>query len=234
MYIPALSYDARGVPKLSQNQIDKIAEGFIEDFQPEILMNPAQVNIEEFVECYLGMIPDYQYLSHNGIYLGMTVFNDTDKIPVYDPRTKRAEYISASAHTVIIERTLLENDKQEHRYRFTLGHEAGHDIFHPKYYKFDMGPLSLLNLRIEVPPMVLCRRDSIGGKQKTTRNKTEKDWLEWQANSFSAALLMLRKAVEVVMKATTPKDAVTAIANVFNVSNEAAGYRLRELGYITN
>lgn len=48
MYIPALSYDARGVPKLSQNQIDKIAEGFIEDFQPEILMNPAQVNIEEF------------------------------------------------------------------------------------------------------------------------------------------------------------------------------------------
>lgn len=69
MYIPALSYDARGVPKLSQNQIDKIAEGFIEDFQPEILMNPAQVNIEEFVECYLGMIPDYQYLSHNGIYL---------------------------------------------------------------------------------------------------------------------------------------------------------------------
>lgn len=135
MYIPALSYDSRGVSQLRQKQIEKIAEGFIEDFQPEILINPAQVNIEEFVKCYLGMIPDYQYLSHNGIYLGITVFNDTDKIPVYDPRTKRAKFISASAHTVIIERILLENDKQEHRYRFTLGHEAGHDIFHPIYYK---------------------------------------------------------------------------------------------------
>lgn len=97
-----------------------------------------------------------------------------------------------------------------------------------------MGPLLLLNLTIEVPPMILCRRDFIGGKQKAARNIIEKEWLEWQANSFSAALLMPRKAVDLVVKATMLKDAVTAIANVFNVSNEEAVYRLLELGYITN
>lgn len=233
MYIPSLSYDTRGVPQLSQKQISKIAERFIEDFQSEVITNPSPVNIEEFVECYLGMIPDYQYLSHNGIYLGMTVFNDTDKIPVYDPVKKRAEYISASAHTVIVERTLLEDDKQEHRYRFTLGHEAGHDIFHPKYFKFDLGPLALLNLKIDVPPMILCRRDSVGGNQKSVRNKTEKDWLEWQANSFSASLLMPEKAVDVVMKSTMSRDAIAVVSKVFNVSKKAAGYRLAELEYMS-
>lgn len=230
MYIPSLSYDTRGVPQLSRKQINKIAERFVEDFQPEVITNPSPINIEEFVECYLGMIPDYQYLSHNGIYLGMTVFNDTDKIPVYDPVKKCAEYISASAHTVIVERTLLEDDKQEHRYRFTLGHEAGHDIFHPRYFKFNLGPLALLNLKIYVPPMILCRRDFIGGNQKAERNKTEKGWLEWQANSFSASLLMPGKAVDVVMKSTMSREAIAVVSKVFNVLKEAAGYRLAELG----
>jgi len=92
MYIPPLSYDTRGVPQLSRKQINKIAERFVEDFQPEVITNPSPINIEEFVECYLGMIPDYLYLSHNGIYLGMTVFNDTDKIPVYDPVVTAANF----------------------------------------------------------------------------------------------------------------------------------------------
>ena len=38
-----------------------------------------------------------------GVYLGMTVFNDTDKVPVYDPIQNRAEYISARANTIIID-----------------------------------------------------------------------------------------------------------------------------------
>ena len=49
----------------------------------------------------------------------MTVFNDTDRVPVYDPIQNRAEYISARANTIIIDRTLLE-ENQEHRYRFTV------------------------------------------------------------------------------------------------------------------
>ena len=38
MYIPSFSYDIRRVPQLSQKQIDKIAESFIEDFQLEIFI----------------------------------------------------------------------------------------------------------------------------------------------------------------------------------------------------
>ena len=71
-----------GVPILSKAEIDAIGERFVQDFQPEVLTNPSPVDIEGFIEFYLGMTPDYQYLSHNGVYLGMTVFNDTNKVPV--------------------------------------------------------------------------------------------------------------------------------------------------------
>ena len=101
MYTPSLRVKNNGVPILSKAEIDAIGERFVQDFQPEVLTNPSPVDIEGFIEFYLGMTPDYQYLSHNGVYLGMTVFNDTNKVPVFDPATNRAEYISAKARTVI-------------------------------------------------------------------------------------------------------------------------------------
>ena len=61
-----------GVPILSKAEIDAIGERFVQDFQPEVLTNPSPVDIEGFIEFYLGMTPDYQYLSHNGVYLMCT------------------------------------------------------------------------------------------------------------------------------------------------------------------
>ena len=106
MYTPSLRVKNNGVPILSKAEIDAIGERFVQDFQPEVLTNPSPVDIEGFIEFYLGMTPDYQYLSHNGVYLGVTVFNDTNKVPVFDPATNRAEYISAKARTVIIDNRL--------------------------------------------------------------------------------------------------------------------------------
>lgn len=88
----------------------------------EALRTPQEIDIDLFVQDYLGMEQDFQYLSHCGLYLGMTVFNETDKIPVYNPAKYCAEYISTKAKTVIIDNSLLE-ENQEHRYRFTMGHE---------------------------------------------------------------------------------------------------------------
>ena len=115
MYTPSFRVKKNGVPILSKEEIDGIGERYVQDFCPEVLSHPAPVDIESFVENYLGITPDYQYLSHNGIYLGMTVFNDTNKVPVYDPRTGRAEYISAKARTIIIDNRLLEeNHRRTH------------------------------------------------------------------------------------------------------------------------
>lgn len=158
MYTPSLRVKNNGVPILSKAEIDAIGERFVQDFQPEVLTNPSPVDIEGFIEFYLGMTPDYQYLSHNGVYLGMTVFNDTDKVPVFDPATNRAEYISAKARTVIIDNRLLD-EGQRHRYRFTLGHEGGHDIFHSGYFSYNPDQVSIFDDEL-IAPMIQCRVDN--------------------------------------------------------------------------
>lgn len=96
------------VPVLKKEEIDAIGEAYVQDFQPEVLRNPPPVDREGFIECYIGMTTDYQYLSHSGIHLGMTVFNDTDEVIVWSPETNRAEYVSAKARTVIVDNRLLE------------------------------------------------------------------------------------------------------------------------------
>ncbi len=170
----------------------------------------------------------------------MTVFNDTDKVPVYDPQRECADYISAKAHTVIIDRTLLA-ENQEHRYRFTMGHEASHEFLHKEYFAYDPDQMTIFDYIGETPiPMVQCRIDT---KKMDARNSeiwTERDWMEWQANALSSAILMpvsmVRKVAESVKTTKAVfRNYITAakVSNVFNVSFEAASYRLKQLGYIS-
>ena len=146
MYRPEIKRKRSGAPVLSRKEIDVIGQNIVGDFMPEALKSPQEIDIDLLAQDYLGMDQDFQYLSHCGVYLGMTVFNDTDKVPVYDPQNNCADYISAKAHTVIIDKMLLE-ENQEHRYRFTMGHEAGHEFLHKEYFAYD--------------PDQMCIRDSL-------------------------------------------------------------------------
>ena len=238
MYTPFLRVKRNGVPILKKTEIDVIGERFVKDFQPDVLTNPSPVDIEGFIEFYLGMTPDFQYLSHNGVYLGMTVFNDTNKVPVYDPATNRAEYISAKARTVIIDNRLLD-ENQRHRFRFTLGHEGGHDIFHSGYFSYNPDQTSLFDEEF-VAPMIQCRVDSGMTDRADTRKWDDHDWMEWQANHLSAAVLMPKSAVDLVVrpfvdKLKNPASHALLVANLsncFDVSIQAATNRLKDLGYI--
>ena len=96
-----------GVPVLSRKQIDDLGERLVYDFCPDAMVNPQPLDVDLFAQDYLGMEQDYQYLSHCGVYLGMTVFNDTNKVVVFNPDKNEAEYISAKAGTIIIDNTLL-------------------------------------------------------------------------------------------------------------------------------
>ena len=111
MYVAEIKRKKSGAPVLSRKEIDDIGENLVSDFNPAAMQKPQEIDIDLFVQDYLGADQDFQYLSHCGVYLGMTVFNDTDKVPVYDPIQKRAEYISARANTIIIDQTLLEENQ---------------------------------------------------------------------------------------------------------------------------
>ena len=207
------------------------------DFQPSVLTNPAPVDIESFVENYLGMTPDYQLLSHNGIYLGMTVFNDTNRVIVFSQETGRAEYISAKAHTVIIDTRLLE-ENQQHRYRFTLGHEGGHDIFHTGYFSYDPNQMCMFDMAMT--PMIQCRMDA-GCKKGDRKLWTDHDWMEWQANGIAPRILMPKEMF--IQAAENFREELSEIDNpyvlsytlknklaeFFQVSKQSAGIRMQEL-----
>ena len=129
MYRPQLTIKANGLPVVSNDELYVIGERLIADFCPIATLVPQEIDIDRFVVNYLKMEQDFQFLSHCGVYLGMTVFQNTNYLPVYDPVLKEAKYIHANAGTVLIDSTLLESN-QEHRYRFTLGHDILFFIHH--------------------------------------------------------------------------------------------------------
>lgn len=127
--------DRNGIPILSASELENIGDALIKDFCPEVISKPQEVDIEAFSELYMGFKQDFQYLSHSGFIMGMMVYDDTDFIPVYNPQKNEAEYVHADKGTVIIDSMLLEKN-QEHRYRFTLSHEAaGHGVLHSSLLK---------------------------------------------------------------------------------------------------
>jgi Zn-dependent peptidase ImmA (M78 family) len=234
MYNPNFRVNKSGIPILSKQEIDVIGERLVQDFCPVAMQTPAEIDIDSFVLNYLGMTQDFQYLSHNGVYLGMTVFNDTDSVVVFNPESFSAEYISAKARTVIIDTDLLA-ENQERRYRFTMGHEGSHDILHSQHYAYDPNQVSLFGE--SVGPLIQCRRDSGRVPQKPISQWTDKDRMEWQANRLSSAILMPKKMVLQLVSGISISDmaireatSVERVSKTFNVSLEAALYRLKDLG----
>lgn len=234
MYTPIIRTKQNQLPILKREEIDDIAEQFLMDFQPEALKNPMEVDVDGFLERYLGATPDYQYLSHNMIYLGMTVFQDTNSILVYDPYNKRAEYFSAKANTVIFDTRLVEEANQEHRYRFTAGHECGHLVFHTPYFE----RLDLLRRLwgVKNEMVMQCLRMDLPSSKKREL-KTDNDWMEWQANQFSGSFLMPKTAVLSILDEYGTSscgifNSLNAMAGIFNVSHEAVLNRLRNLGFV--
>lgn len=240
MYKPDFRRKASNVPILSKQDIDHHGERFVQDFMPEALKSPMPIDVDRFITKYLGLNLEYQYLSHCGAYLGMLVFNDTKRLPVFDPRKNEAAYIRVPANTVIVDNSLLD-EENEHRYRFTGGHEAGHGIFHTQYYGYNRNQLSFFGNE-ESLPIVKCRAATIqnAGPFKKIKFGTDQEWMEWQANYFASALLMpksmVKKLVDEYDGDEFSRDLLLAhiVSETFDVSVTAAANRLNSLNIITS
>lgn len=228
---------ANGMPIASGDELDEYGQRLLADYSSQLLTSPQEVDIDRFITVYLGMKQDFFYLSHCGAYLGMTVFQATNNIPVFCPETGRAEYASANAGTIIIDNSLA-CEAQEHRYRYTAGHEGAHSILHPSYF--------LNSIRVnsdEMIPYMRCRADfstsTVAEAISSAFLWTDERRAEQQANRFASAILMPKCMVKVLLARTPYRGQADWICKVtglisetFNVSHEAAFYRLKELGFI--
>lgn len=227
-------YDA---PYLSKEEIDGYASQLAEDFQPGILKNPEQLDIEGFLECYLGLDLDLAYLSGDGSALGVTIFRD-GIMPVFDPGSMKMAPKWFPYKTIVIDSVLYDRDEMLPRCRFTIGHECGHFLFHRRYYgDYDPDQMTMLQMEAKNGCYRLCRLTDMRPVSKRAEEWSVGDRMEWQANRFSGALLMPAEAVQLIAgnkDFSNPENAMRLeydVVDCFGVSKQAAVVRLHQLGY---
>ena len=115
--------------------------------------------------------------------------------------------------TMLIEASLLEDEKCYGRLRFTLAHELAHYILHKRIFSGTGVAAALYN------------------------QDTDEDATEWQANYLAKAILMPNGQIKRCFYALRPvcrskSDFVCKMAEIFEVSKQAMEIRLREFALI--
>jgi hypothetical protein len=83
-------YTFSQVPYLTYDVLEEYAEAIIADFAPERLHNPGQLDVDRFIEFYLGLSVEFHRICYDRKVLGMTSFND-GKIDVANETTGMPE-----------------------------------------------------------------------------------------------------------------------------------------------
>lgn len=108
------------------------------------------------------------------------------------------------------QRVIYYNQSESHnRIRFTLAHETGHHVLN------------------HVNPTNPCFRED-----SNTFNSNSPIWQESEANNFAAQLLMPLEALKTLIFKKGISD-IGELAHIFNVSESAMFYRLKNLGYLS-
>lgn len=224
------------LPVLKNSEIDAHAEALLRRYNPKLLSEPQEVDVEEFVEFYLRANLHYMNLSSNGMIWGRTVFEDTVAI-VYNKETNEPTQELIKAGTIVVDNRLAEDARKEHAFRSTVAHEGGHFLYHGDYYHFYYIQhfVNKNQLSFDFPEdkqeftgcSTFCNSDGITGGTTDKRNfTTDIEWLEHHAKHFSAAILMPESAVYMLMSEFHEKaEIMMAMSDIFNVSMESAQIR---------
>jgi Zn-dependent peptidase ImmA (M78 family) len=172
---------------LSGEDIDFEAEQVLRKYYPKGLEEPCEIPIDSIIES-MNIDLVYRRLSLNKEILGGCIF-DTGKVPIYDELGNKKLEIFKS-NTIIINSDLA--DDNDIRYGSTSGHELGHYVTQGNLYLKNKNQISLFEPNIE-DIAIICKReanllDNIYDEPK--KLVTKYDWMEWQANRFSSAIVV--------------------------------------------
>ncbi len=214
----------------SSNYLEQLAESVLLDcFGADFMQEHKPINIDHLASHYLGLKVLYMKLSDDGKILGLTTYADVE---VEFIRNNTSDTISLQKDSVLIEKSLLDHDRNGRR-RFTLSHEAGHQIIY----------------RIEpLDDKAKYQRRFANGKAYSCRDlKSADDWREWQANTLASALLLPRELVDFwmfrfnnskplirygVLFSFNDRQVLSNMCNHLGVSRTALIIRLHQLGFI--
>ena len=235
-----------GLYILSREDIENIAEDVLKEFFPQNLILPKPLDTAELLEDRLGLTVKQKYIATlSSAVLGLIVMSDEVEIPSYDEMYKPT-VLQETYGTVLINKHLCVRENTARR-RYTETHEGANFILHGEYFKTAAN--SAANRKNNSREFIACRKVELYG-QKTNNDS---DWMEWQADSLAAALLMpgnvfcsfarsvMRKygitgrhiVNNFYVNKGKVRDIISDIARAFNVSYRAAQIRMLHLGLIT-
>lgn len=167
-----INYDNNGIPILYPYQIEESATVLLREFDPKSLGYLRTASMEkllEYIEERDGVEIGYEDLSVYGQgVLGITDFE------------KRR---------ILIDEELAADEKLEFVFNFACGHEIGHWMLH----RFKPITVQEKSER-KVLQQLICVNDEIVLCESSYLSP--KAFLEWQANSFAAALSMPEKQIK--------------------------------------
>jgi hypothetical protein len=166
-----LKLNKNGVPQLSANDIELKAEEVIKIFKADVvLQSPCQTPLAVFVE---RTAKDYD-----------VIFDTSQDLGKNSQGYKVLGKFCFNPKAILIDKS-VEGDLRQ---SFIIGHEFGHLVFHRK-----------LNIPKDVYSGVDISDIEVDFNTGKKSLKTVRDWLEWQANRFSSAILMPRATLRIAL-----------------------------------
>ena len=243
------AYSFSQVPYILYDVLEEYAEKVISIASAENLRQPVPVDVDAFLEFYLGLSVEYKKLSYDSKVLGLTAFN-AGHVQIFDEQTGLPEPFYVDAGTVIVDLSLL-HKRNEARLRFTLMHEAAHWLLHQRAFSAENSFFS----NEKYDNQYLAAKEGRIDYSRKQQERTDSERLERQADFLASALLMPRPALRVAYRnyfryfnekpcrivrgRDRMNDCHAAqlpeyIAKQFNVSRRAALIRLEKLNAIVD
>ena len=167
---------------ISQAEIEELCEAMLRQHLGQEEPIPQSVDIDGFVQNYLKCRILYEtFAEADPNKIG---FTGDGRAPLKIKRNGQALSVVFPFKTIVLDRYLLRPEEHTHR-RFTLGHEAGH----------------LISMRIN-PESAACFHRTHDRERTYSLQEMQEIYSisEWQANTFSASLLMPRSVMYETLK----------------------------------
>lgn len=234
---------------LSKEDIEFETEYILREYFNECLERPQPIPIEKVIE-KMGLSIEFAKLSENNDIYGAFVFNK-GIINIYENDKQIGRYFEKK--TIIIDSDIYE--KQAGITFFTLGHELGHYFLQYRLKHIDEDQVSILDLlnKEEKAKYYIDSNKVLQATLNSDENIYKFSFVEWQANYFSACILVPKKALDMKLKEIYPQfrktqfystlnnlndlqlaNIIVELKNTFGVSKEMMKNRLHSLGYIQN
>lgn len=231
-----------GTPVLSKIQIENNVERILLDYEYGIVLkDPQPTPLDELTEFYYGLNMDFKTFQKQNI-LGVSVFTD-GSIDVFENNMPTRTLVKRN--TIV----LSEDTTNKGRSRFTHGHELGHFTYHKHLFYEDDIKTSLYSTSNN---MQICYKTGNFLLSDQRFLKSQLDWIEWQADYFSACLLMPKTSVDAYLKLngyipnidiskssldrlslSDKNKLIESMSKFYQTSKQATEIRLKELKYIS-